>query len=167
MKKAKASRCGRWLTAAKAASWFSGVMRSTCAPIAAQTSVAFCTSSGEVFGSGVRMTCRPAVERRVGVRDAGDFLAGDRVRRHERADPVLEDAPRRIDHVALGGADVHDQHARLDEMADRLERGFGRGHRHRDQHDVGARYREQGRLGRRVDDAEAACAFSVVEGDLL
>ena len=35
------------------------VMRSTCAPIAAQTSVARWTSSGEVFCSGVRITCRP------------------------------------------------------------------------------------------------------------
>ena len=41
------------------ASWFSGVMRSTCEPIADQTSVAFCTSSGAVCDSGVRMTWRP------------------------------------------------------------------------------------------------------------
>jgi len=34
-------------------------MRSTCEPIAAQVSVAFWTSSGAVFGSGVRITCRP------------------------------------------------------------------------------------------------------------
>ena len=59
LKYEKASRCGRWLTAAKAASWFSGVMRSTCAPMAAQQSVAFCTSSGVVCGSGVRITWRP------------------------------------------------------------------------------------------------------------
>ena len=50
---------GRWLTAAKAASWFSGVMRSTCDPMADQTSVAFCTSSGSVWGRGVMMTWRP------------------------------------------------------------------------------------------------------------
>ena len=59
LKYAKASRCGRWLTAAKAASWFSGVMRSTWQPIAAQTSVAFCTMTGSVCASGVRMTCLP------------------------------------------------------------------------------------------------------------
>jgi hypothetical protein len=56
LKNAKASMWGRWLTAANAASWFSGVMRSTCAPMADHTSVAFCTSSGEVCGSGVMIT---------------------------------------------------------------------------------------------------------------
>jgi hypothetical protein len=34
-------------------------MRRTFEPIAAHASVAFCTSSGEVLGNGVRITWRP------------------------------------------------------------------------------------------------------------
>ena len=67
----------------------------------------------------------------------------------KRADALLQHAARGVDDVALGRADVHDQHAGLDQVADRLEGGLGRRHRHRDQHDVGARDREQRRLGAR------------------
>ena len=49
LKYANASRCGRGLTAANAASGFSGDIFSTSAPIADHTSVAFCTSSGLAF----------------------------------------------------------------------------------------------------------------------
>jgi hypothetical protein len=61
----------------------------------------------------------------IGVLDAGDLLAGDRMGRHEAADLLAQRAPGRIDDVALGRADVHDQHAAGDQVLDRLERGFG------------------------------------------
>jgi len=43
---------------------------------------------------------------------------------------LLEHPARRIDHVALGRADVHEQDAGFDQMANRLERDLGRGDRH-------------------------------------
>jgi hypothetical protein len=93
------------------------------------------------------------------VLDAGHFLAGDRVRRHEGAHALAQHAPRGVDHVALGAAHVHHQHARLDQVADGLEGGLGGRHRHGQQHDVGARDRQQRRLGRVVDDAQLARAL--------
>jgi hypothetical protein len=88
------------------------------------------------------------------VADARDFLAGDRMGRNERDDAVLQDAARSVDDVALGRADVHHQHARFDQVADRLERRLGRRDGDGKQDDVRARDGEQRRFGRGVDDAE-------------
>jgi hypothetical protein len=109
---------------------------------------------------GLRQRCQDdllaLVELHVGVLDPGDFLARDRVRGDKAADALLEHAPRHVHHVALGAAHVHEQRARLDHVADGLERRLARRHRHRDQHDVRARHRQQRRLGRDVDHAHAA-----------
>ncbi len=86
--------------------------------------------------------------------DAGHFLARDRMRRHEAADALAQDAPRHVDDIALGAADVHEQRARLDQVADGLEGRLAGGHRHGDQHDVRAGDRQQRRFGRDVDDTE-------------
>jgi hypothetical protein len=110
------------------------------------------------LGSGLRQRRQDdltaVVERGVGMGDAGRFLAGDRVRRHERADALLQHTARGVDDVALGRADIHEQHAGFDEMADCLERRLGGRDRNGDQHDVGTRHREQRRLGDLIDHAE-------------
>jgi hypothetical protein len=95
------------------------------------------------------------VERGVGVADAGHFLAGDRMRRHERDDAVLQHAAGGVDDVALGRADVHHQHRGLDEVPDRLEGRLGRRDGDGEQDDVRARDGEQRRFRSGVDDAEA------------
>ena len=55
----------------------------------------------------------------------------------------------------------------VDQVADRLEGRLGGGHRHGDEHDVGARDRQQCRLGAPTSMTPSWRARSVVEGDLL
>ena len=100
-----------------------------------------------------------AVEVRAGVLDARRFLAGDGVRGHEAGQVLAQHAACRIDDVALGAAHVHQQHVGRQQVADRLERGFGGRHGHGQQHDVRPRHGLQGGLCSHVDDAELACAL--------
>jgi hypothetical protein len=142
-----ASRCGRWLTAANAASErapdFLGALQ-------------LCRE--RAFG-GREDDLAAAVELGIGVLHARDFAPGDGVRGHEGTDLRLQRVARRLHHVGLGGADVHDEHLRRDEVAYGLERGLGGRHRHRDEHDVGPGDGQQ--RGRRldVDHAELARAL--------
>jgi hypothetical protein len=78
------------------------------------------------------------VELCVGMLDAGHFTAGNGVRRHEGGQAFLQHTAGRIDHVALGAAHVHEQHARIHQVADGAEGALGGGHRHGDDDDVRA-----------------------------
>ncbi len=100
----------------------------------------------------------PCVEIRLCVLHAGGFAAGDRMGWHEGAELVAQRAARRLHHVGLGRAHVHDQHPGGDQVLDRLERGFRGRHRHGQQYDVRARDREQGGGGLDVDHPELARA---------
>src|SRR5690606_35528392 len=51
----------------------------------------------------------PTVELGIGVFDASELLAGDGVGRHEHAHLLPQHTARGIDHLTLGGADVHDE----------------------------------------------------------
>ena len=99
----------------------------------------------------------PGVQVGVGVLHAREFFARDRVGGHEQAHMLAQRTAGCVDHVAFGGAHVHDQHVGRDQMLDGLEGGLGGGDRHRDQHDVGPGDGQQ--RGRRFDinHAHLAC----------
>jgi hypothetical protein len=78
------------------------------------------------------------VQRGIGVLDASDFLAGNRVRRDEIRKRLFQHASSRIDDIALGRANIHQQHAGLDQVADRAEGRLTGRNRHRHQNDVRA-----------------------------
>jgi len=99
------------------------------------------------------------VEPRIRMLDAGHFTPRDGVRGYERGQALLEHAPRGIDHIALGGADIHEQHAGVNQVTDGLERAFAGRHGHGDQHDVGARDGQQCGFGCDVDHADTARFF--------
>jgi hypothetical protein len=106
---ANASRCGRWLTAAKARRGL-GRHAQHRQPSAVQTS--WPSAAGLECALDRRQDdLRPCTASASACSTPETSLAGDRVGRHEGALAVAQHAPRGVDHVALGRAHVHDQHA--------------------------------------------------------
>ncbi|MPN34081.1 hypothetical protein SDC9_181574 [bioreactor metagenome] len=90
---------------------------------------------------------------------ARNLAARNRVCGHEGADLIAQRGAGSLHHVGLGGAHVHDQHLRRDQVLDGLERGLGGRHGHGDQHDVGTGHGQQRRGGFHVDHAQRARAL--------
>ena len=85
-----------------------------------------------------------------------DFLACDGVGWHKRPDLFAQGPPSCLSHVSLGRADIHDQRLGRDQVFDRFEGGFGGRHGDGDQHNVGARHRQQGGRGFHINHAHLA-----------
>ena len=94
-------------------------------------------------------------QRRVGVFDAGQFLAGDRVRRDEAREGRAEPRPRLFDDVALGAADVGDDRVGRQLRRQLREDLAHRADRRRDDDHFGPRDGQR-RRRRRVLDQTAA-----------
>ena len=100
--KAKATKCGRWLSKASRSSWADGLSTSTLAPIASQSPrtaamAAASVSATGVSSHGVALEQLGVRGRRAGAFRAGDGMAWHEMRRHGRE---------RIDNRPLDAADV-------------------------------------------------------------
>mmetsp|Transcript_10440 Transcript_10440/g.42567 ORF Transcript_10440/g.42567 Transcript_10440/m.42567 type:complete len:395 (+) Transcript_10440:9056-10240(+) len=96
----------------------------------------------------------PFIQRGFRMLHAAGLLARDGVAGHEAGRTITEGATRGFNDVAFGRAHVHEQHTRVHQVADGLERALGGRNRHGDQHDVRPRHGQQGRFRGDIDHAE-------------